>query len=79
MLSMRGVPLLDSAGLEAIYRLYERLHAQGGVLMVAGVHDNARQMMERGGLVEQIGEDNFFWSSDQAIVQAEKRECKFCL
>jgi SulP family sulfate permease len=79
ILSMRGVPLIDSAGLEAIYRLYERLHAQGGVLMFAGIHDNARQMMERGGLVEQIGEDNFFWSSDHAIVQAEKRECRFCL
>jgi hypothetical protein len=28
--------------------------------------------------VELIGEENFFWSSDQAIVEAEKRGCKFC-
>jgi SulP family sulfate permease len=76
--SMRGVPLVDSAGLEAIHRLYERLHKQGGTLMFAGVHENARQMMERGGLVKSIGEENFFWSSDQAIVEAEKRECRFC-
>src|SRR5688572_22029209 len=46
---MRGVPLIDTAGIEAIHRLQERLHEQGGTLMCAGVHDNARNMMERGG------------------------------
>ena len=28
--------------------------------------------------MESIGEENFFWSSDQAIVEAEKRGCRFC-
>ena len=78
ILSMRGVSLIDTAGIEAIHRLHERLHKQGGTLMFAGVHDNAYNMMSRGGLVEVIGEKNFFWSSDQAIVEAEKRGCKFC-
>ena len=78
ILSMRGVSLVDTAGIEAIHRLHERLHRQGGTLMFAGVHDNARQMMERGDLIQTIGEENFFWSSDQAIVEAEKRGCKFC-
>jgi SulP family sulfate permease len=78
ILSMRGVSLIDTAGLETIHRLYERLHKQGGTLMFAGIHDNAKQMMERGGLVQIIGEKNFFWSSDQAIVEAERRGCKFC-
>ena len=78
ILSMRGVSLIDTAGIEAIHRLYEQLHKQSGTLMFAGVHDNAKQIMERGGLVKMIGEENFFWSSDQAIVEAEKRECYFC-
>ena len=78
ILSMRGVSLVDTAGIEAIHRLHERLHEQGGTLMFAGVHDNARNMLERGGLIETIGEKNFFWSSDQAIVEAERRGCKFC-
>ena len=78
ILSMRGVSLIDTAGIEAIHRLQERLHKQGGTLMFAGVHDTARQMMERGGLVQTIGEENFFWSSDQAIVEAERRGCLFC-
>jgi hypothetical protein len=36
------------------------------------------RMLERAGLVEEIGPENFFWSSDQAIVAAEARGCKFC-
>ena len=78
ILSMRGVSLIDTVGIEAIERLHKRLHKQGGTLMFAGVHDNARNMMDRGGLLEIIGENNFFWSSDQAIVEAEKRGCAFC-
>ncbi len=78
ILSMRGVSLIDTAGIEAVHRLHGRLQKQGGTLMFAGVHDNARNMMERGGLVQTIGEENFFWSSDQAIVEAEKRGCQFC-
>ncbi|MEW6030388.1 MAG: SulP family inorganic anion transporter [Chloroflexota bacterium] len=79
ILSMRGVSLIDTAGIEAIHRLHERLCKQGGTLMFAGVHNNAYDMMKRGGLVETIGKNNFFWSSDQAIVEAERRGCGFCL
>jgi SulP family sulfate permease len=78
ILSMRGVSLVDTAGIEALLRLDERLEKQGGTLMFAGVHDNAYNMMARGGLVEHIGQENFFWSSDQAIVEAERRGCRFC-
>jgi len=78
ILSMRGVPLIDSEGLEEIHRLYDKLHKRGGTLMFADLHNNVRAMMGRDGLVKIIGEENFFWSSDQAIVEAEKRGCKFC-
>jgi hypothetical protein len=46
--------------------------------MVTGMTDPVRAMLERGGLLGQIGEDNIFWSSDQAIVEAERRGCGFC-
>lgn len=78
ILSMRGVPLIDTAGLEAIHRLHEKLQAQSNKLMFAGVHENVKKMMIRGGLTNTIGEENFFWSSDQAILEAEKRGCVFC-
>ncbi len=78
ILSMRGVPLIDTAGLQAVHRLHERLHAQGGTLMFSGVHQNVYNMMERAGLLEVFGEENFFWASDEAIVEAERRGCQFC-
>jgi len=78
ILSMRGVPLIDTAGLQAVHRLYERLHAQGSTLMFSGVHQNVYNMMARAGLVETFGEENFFWASDEAIVEAERRGCQFC-
>ncbi len=78
ILSMRGVPLIDTAGVEAIEKLYEKINKQGGVLMFAGTHDNVYRMMERAGLAEKIGKENFFWSSDQAILESDKRGCYFC-
>jgi SulP family sulfate permease len=78
ILSMRGVPLIDTAGVETIERLYDKLNDQGGVLMFAGMHENAQRMLERSGLADKIGRENFFWSSDQAIVESERRICSFC-
>ncbi|KXK10724.1 MAG: putative sulfate transporter [Chloroflexi bacterium OLB14] len=60
ILSMRGVSLIDTAGLEAIQRLSEKIHQQNGKLMLAGVNENVKQMLSRGGLVQTIGEENFF-------------------
>ncbi|BAJ64921.1 SulP family inorganic anion transporter [Anaerolinea thermophila] len=78
ILSMRGVPLIDISGIEAIHRLHRKVQAQGGTLMFSGVHENVMNMLRRAGLVEHIGEENFFWASDEAIVAAERRGCAFC-
>jgi len=78
ILSMRGVPLVDTSGLQVMLGLQERLTHSGGTLMLAGVHDDVRRMLERGGLTEAIGSENFFWSADQAIVEAERRGCVHC-
>jgi len=78
ILSMRGVPLIDTSGLQAMAHLLERVKHGGGILMLAGVHESARRMLERGGLAAAIGQENFFWSADQAIVAAERRGCAYC-
>jgi SulP family sulfate permease len=78
ILSMRGVPLIDTSGLEAIHHLHEKLAAEGGTLMFSGVHDSVLTILRRGGLVQAVGEENFFWASDEAIVAAEKLDCPFC-
>lgn len=79
ILSMRGVPLIDTSGLQTITQLLRRLTAQGSTLMISGAHPQVIQMFDRGGLTDAIGRENFFWSADQAIVAAEQRGCSHCL
>jgi SulP family sulfate permease len=78
ILSMRAVPLIDTSGLEVLQRLHHKITAEGGTLMLAGVHERVREILVRGGLEKSIGVHNFFWSSDQAIVESEKRGCALC-
>lgn len=78
ILSMRAVPLIDTSGLEAMAALHKRLQAAGGRLMLAAVNDKVRAYLDRGGVSELIGEQNIFWSADQAIVAAEALGCPYC-
>ena len=78
ILSMRGVPLIDTSGMQALHSLFHSLKKAGIVLMLAGVQPGVQQMLVRGGLEAQIGQENIFWSADQAIVEAEKRGCAYC-
>ena len=78
ILSMRGVPLVDTSGLQAMATLQKKVRQAGGTLMLAGCHPNVQRMIERGGLMEDIGAENLFWSADQAIVAAEQRGCCHC-
>jgi SulP family sulfate permease len=72
ILSMRAVPLIDLTGIEALASLQEQLRHAGKRLLLAGVQPNVLHMMERAGLDQQIGKENFFWSADQAILAAER-------
>jgi SulP family sulfate permease len=73
ILSMRGVPLIDLSGIEALADLADQLHSAGKTLMLAGVHPKVLYMLERAGVDEHIGKGNFFWSADRAILVAEQR------
>lgn len=72
ILSMRGVPALDTSGLELIEEIYGRMRKQGGQLFMAAVQPAVKGMLDRAGLTHEIGPDHFFWSADQAIVEAHK-------
>jgi SulP family sulfate permease len=73
ILSMRGVPLIDLSGIEALTGLAESLHQAGKTLMLAGVNPKVMYMLQRAGADVLIGKDNFFWSADRAILIAEQR------
>jgi len=79
ILSMRGVPMIDISGLEALDALHERMEKDGKVLLLSGVHDGVLRMLRRGRLEEAIGTENIFWGTDEAIVAAEDRgACPYC-
>lgn len=73
ILSMRGVPLVDMSGLEFIEELHERQKKHGGQLLLCAVQPAVRRVLDRARLTEEIGEQNFFWSADQAILAASAR------
>jgi len=72
ILSMRGVPLIDTSGMQALLALHERLAHQGSALLLSGVHDNVYRMLDRGGVVAAVGAERFYWGADQAILAAEQ-------
>ncbi len=67
ILSMRGVPIVDTSGLRALQDLYDELTRDKVVIMLSGVQNKVRQMMDKSGLTMELGEENFFWSTDLAI------------
>ncbi len=73
ILSMRGVPLLDMSGLEFIEELWERQKKHNGELLLCAVQPAVKQVLDRSRLTQEIGEQNFFWSADQAILAASAK------
>jgi len=71
VLSMRGVPLVDTTGLQALQRLQERLAARGCRLYLAALQPPVHRMLARSGAFEGHAETAVFASADQAIVAAD--------
>jgi SulP family sulfate permease len=67
ILSMRGVPVLDVSGLHAIENIWQHQLKQKGLLLITGLQPQVEKLFQRGGLIEKMGEDKFFWGADQAI------------
>jgi SulP family sulfate permease len=76
ILSMRGVPLIDVSGLELLEEFWEKQKKCDGELLLAAVQPAVKQMLDRSGLTREIGESNFFWSADKAILAANARATK---
>jgi len=70
VISMRGVPIVDVMGIHALEQLLHQQHARGGTVLFSSMQPAVRRMLERAGLIEQIGEQNLYWSAAEAIVAA---------
>jgi SulP family sulfate permease len=71
VISMRGVPMVDVMGAQALLRIVERQQHRGGMVFFSGVQPAVRQLFERTGLLALIGEDHVVWSADRAIMAVD--------
>ncbi|WP_322488294.1 SulP family inorganic anion transporter [Chloroflexus sp.] len=79
IISMRGVPLVDAMGIQALHQIVEEHHARGGELIFTALQPNVLDMFRRTGLFDLVGARNIYWSSADAIVELhEKRLVAGC-
>lgn len=74
VLSMRGVPLIDVMGVQALEQIVEEQQRRGGAVYFSGVQPTVREMFDRTGLTARVGADHIVWSADQAILAAAGRQ-----
>lgn len=67
VLRMGKVPFIDATA-EAYFRdIILEFKSQGGIILVTGVQDSLKSILDRAGLTEEIGESNFFEHTGEAI------------
>ncbi len=67
--SMRGVPVADISGVQALMELCESLTKQGDEIYFSCVQPQVDEMLTRCGLAEKYGKERFFWSTDKALIK----------
>ncbi|OWR30593.1 sodium-independent anion transporter [Saccharibacillus sp. O23] len=73
LLRMGGVPLVDASGEAFLRGLLKRLRASGGTLLLSGLQPQPRRMLEKTGLLAEMGEGTCFAHTGEAIDAALSR------
>ena len=69
ILSIRGVPLIDATGVDVVRELLHRQRHGGGDLLLTSMDDRVRLLLDRAGVLAELGADHVFWSADKAIAK----------
>ena len=69
LLSMRGVPNIDVSGARIILEKVKELKEENCQVMFCGMCKRAKLMLDRAGVTDIVGEDNYYISADQAFVK----------
>lgn len=67
ILSLRGLGAIDSTGAHVLLELCRQAAAEGVRIYFTGVQNQVMDFLRRGGVVAQVGEENFLWSTEQAL------------
>lgn len=70
ILRLHLVTAMDATGLNALQSIVERLHNQGGTVILSGIHQQPLQLLRKAGFIETIGRQNFCATFDDALARA---------
>lgn len=68
---MRNVPAMDVTAMRALEQLYDRCKKRGIRLLISKVQKQPRNVMEKAGFVQRLGEENFCENVDSALERAK--------
>lgn len=71
VLRMRSVPAVDATALNSLEKLYARCAEQNVTLIMSHVNEQPMNAMEKSGLAEKIGKDNFCPCIEKALERAD--------
>lgn len=74
LLSMRGVSYMDISGAIAFMHVLEDLRKEGKKIILCGVPNKTMTMLQRSGIYDMLGENNFYWSVERALLHSETKE-----
>ena len=72
IIRMRGVPSLDSSGMNALENLYDYCKENGVKLIFSHANEQPVKAMRRAGFVDLVGEEHFRPNIDDAIEHARE-------
>ena len=67
IIRMRKVPFMDSTGLHNLESLFRLSNQKGIQLVLSGVNDNNKKMLDKSGLTAKIGNDNICSNINEAM------------
>lgn len=71
ILSMRGVPLIDTSALQALSEVIEEVRSRNCEIMLCGLQQQVKGILDKADFDQKLGNNKIFWSADQAIKNAE--------
>ena len=74
VIRMRNVPAVDATGVESLTRIVKRCERHNVKVVFSHVNEQPMHAMEKAGLVEVVGRENFCNHIDTALVRAEEIE-----
>lgn len=68
ILSMRGVSLIDTSGIQMLEEIRYSLESKGCTIKLCGLQAQVKDTLSKSGIDDNIGQENIFWSADKAII-----------